>query len=187
VKPELVEVPEQEFLMVDGKGDPDGPVYAAAVAALYKPAYTLRFALKRAGVDRKVAPLEGLWWSDNIADFAAGGDRSRWNWTMMIGLPPEAADLTVPVSEGVRRERFHEGLCAQARHIGPYATEPETLDRLHAFITDSGYAISGHHHEIYLSDPRRTAPERLKTILRYPVRQIRTVPPLLAPDLILKD
>ncbi|MEV6965927.1 GyrI-like domain-containing protein [Hamadaea sp. NPDC051192] len=171
MRPELVDLAEQEFLMVDGRGDPDGPGYAEAVAALYKPAYALRFALKRAGVDRKVAPLEGRWWSDDLADFAAGGDRSRWNWTMMIGLPAEAAELDVPLAEGVRRERFTEGLSAQALHVGPYATEPETLDVLHAFITEQGYAIDGEHHEIYLSDPRRTKPERLKTILRYPVRR----------------
>ncbi|MEV0268232.1 GyrI-like domain-containing protein [Hamadaea sp. NPDC050747] len=169
MKPEIVDIPEQEFLMVDGHGDPDGPGYPEAVAGLYKPAYALRFALKKAGVERKVAPLEGRWWADDLAVFAAGGDRSHWKWTLMIGLPPEAAGLAVPLPDGVRRERFAEGLSAQALHIGPYATEPETLDVLHAFITEQGYAISGDHHEIYLSDPRRAKPERLKTILRYPI------------------
>jgi hypothetical protein len=182
--PAFVDVPELPFLMVDGEGDPNtAPGYAEAVQALYVVAYTLRFALKRRpdGVDAPVMPLEGLWWADDMSVFL-GGDRSAWRWTMGIRQPDRvgADDVAAAVEEArrkkglpgldrVRLERYTEGRAAQVLHVGPYSAEGPTIERLHRFIADSGYALGGRHHEIYLGDPRRAAPEKLRTILRQPV------------------
>ena len=186
--PGIVEVPELSFLMVDGRGAPESEVYQEAVQALYGTAYTLKFSLRNADAERdfKVAPLEGLWWSDverpGLDELRE--HRDAWNWTMMIAVPDavtaaEAAAATeqaarkrrpsVPLE--VRFERFAEGLAAQLLHIGPYAEERPTIERLHAWVAEQGYALHGRHHEIYLGDPRRTAPERLKTVIRHPVRE----------------
>jgi hypothetical protein len=180
--PELVDVPELEFLMLDGQGDPNvSGRYREAIQALYAVSYTLKFALKRGGgVDYRVAPLEGLWWAEVMTRFSE--NKSAWHWTMMIRQPPEvtpelveeaAAEVArkkrLPAARELRLERFAEGRAAQVLHIGPWADEGPTIERLHAFIEEQGYAKRGRHHEIYLSDPRRTAPERLKTIVRQPV------------------
>ena len=183
-QPRFVDVPELPFLVVDGEGDPNtAPGYAEAVQALYTVAYTLRFALKRRpdGVDAPVMPLEGLWWADDLSVFR-GGDRSAWLWTMAIRQPDQvgADDVAAAVEQArrkkgatgldrVRWERFAEGRAAQVLHVGPYSAEGPTIERLHRFIAGSGCALSGRHHEIYLGDPRRAAPERLRTILRQPV------------------
>ncbi|WP_067710046.1 GyrI-like domain-containing protein [Nocardia yamanashiensis] len=176
-EPLLLTVPELPFLMIDGKGDPDGPEYAAAVSALYAVAYGIRALLKSAGtVLYSVPPLQGQW------DGGPSADRSDWTWTMMIQQPPQADPATVteafaitrkkkpnlPVDQ-VRWDLFDEGECAQILHIGPYATEPPTRDRLLAFLTDQGRTLRGRHHEIYLSAPGRVAPEAMKTLIRYPV------------------
>lgn len=181
--PCLVDVPDLPFLMIDGVGDPDGDRYARAVEALYGVAYTVRFALKNAGVlEYPVMPLEGQWWPEDERYESYADDRDSWHWTMMIMQPPQASPGLVqdalatasakkphlPV-QSVRLARLHEGTCAQILHTGPYAAEPATLARLYAFLDERGRAITGRHHEIYLSSPRRTAPERLRTILRYPV------------------
>ena len=181
--PGLVDVPELSFLMVDGHGDPNrSPRYQAAVQALYAVSYTLKFAIKRAGgPDYTVAPLEGLWWTQDMASFSVE-DKSDWDWTMMIMQPAEATPALVeqavrevarskqlPAAAEVRLRRFAEGASAQLLHLGPYAAEGPTIARLHAFIHEQGYQMRGKHHEIYLRDPRRTAPERLKTIIRQPV------------------
>jgi len=189
-QPALVEVPAMNFLMVDGRGDPNtAPEFQQAIEALYGLSYTLKFALKkRGGVDYGVMGLEGLWWAEggDPAEAFRSGDKARWRWTLLIAQPDfitraavEAARQELlarrpnPAAAGARLERFQEGLSAQVLHVGPYAEEAATLDRLHAFIRDKGLQVAGKHHEIYLSDPRRCAPERLKTILRHPVRKAR--------------
>jgi hypothetical protein len=181
--PALVDVPDLPFLRIDGAGDPNAFAgYAEALHALYTVAYGVRFALKKgpAAVDAPVLPLEGLWWVPDMALFDAA-DKSAWLWTLQI---PQAeavtADLVARVvaaaarkgTEGVgevRLERFAEGRCAQVLHTGPYADEGPTIAALHAFIAERGYTLTGKHHEIYFGDPRRTAPERLRTIIRQPV------------------
>ena len=184
--PTLIEVPELPFLMIDGHGDPNtAPAYAEAVEALYTVAYTVRFALKGgpAAIDAPVMPLEGLWWTPDMATFSVD-DKSAWDWTMMILLPSQATvDLVdearaaaarkkglEPIGR-VRLERHADGLSAQVLHVGPYSAEGPTVAALHAFIAEQGYLLSGKHHEIYLGDPRRAAPEKLRTIVRQPVVQ----------------
>jgi hypothetical protein len=182
--PCLIDVPDMAFLMIDGHGDPNtADEYRQAIEALYAVSYTAKFALKRApdGVDFTVMPLEGLWWASDMSSFAAR-DKSAWSWTAMI-MQPEAvtADVvadareaaaarkTLPALERMRFETFREGLSAQVMHHGPYADEAPTIARLHEFIAAEGYVLSGKHHEIYLGDPRRTKPERLRTVIRQPV------------------
>jgi hypothetical protein len=185
VRPRVVDVPELTFLMLDGAGDPNGSAdYEAAVQALFTLAWTLRFAIRDThGVVRRVAPLEGLWWADDMAGFG-DADRDSWQWTMMIRQSPEATpDLVagaveqitsrkgLPAVAGVRLETFTEGRAAQVLHVGPYSSEAPTIARLHAFVHDLGGTFDGRrqrHHEIYLGDPRRSAPERLRTIVRQP-------------------
>jgi hypothetical protein len=172
------------FLMVDGTGDPNtSPEYAQALEALYAASYGAKFKVKRApgGVDYKVMPLEGLWWSDDMAAFLEG-KREDWRWMMMIAQPPVVSTIIIdeavaeagrkkdlPALARIRFEPFEEGLCAQIMHVGPYSAEGPTIEKLHAFIAEQGYSRRGKHHEIYLGDPRRAAPERLKTVVRQPV------------------
>ena len=165
VEPELIEVPERAFAMADGSGSPNGNrAFGDAVGALYTVSYTVRFALKRAGVlDYTVMPLEALY------------DLAPWRWTLMIMQPDQVKPAVFEqacarTDVAVRLERLDEGLSAQVMHIGPYSAEAPTVERLHAFIAAEGYAPHGRHHEVYISDPRRTAPEYLKTIIRQPVR-----------------
>lgn len=181
--PEMVEVPPASFLAIDGTGDPNTSTRCAAcVAALYAAAYAIKFAVKKAGgPDEKVAPLEGLWWGAEEAAFSPE-TKGSWSWTMMIRLPEAAgAELVaatlaataskkpdVPIGE-LRVDRFAEGRAAQVMHLGPYAEEGPTIARLHAFVADQGVRPAGKHHEIYLGDPRRTRPDRLRTIIRQPV------------------
>jgi hypothetical protein len=185
----IVEVPDLAFLMVDGRGDPgNSEAFEAAMQALFSAAYTLKFSLKKTDSERdfKVAPVEGLWWGDDPKPSLANlqRDRDSWNWTMMIAVPDavtagevaaalEAAarKKDLPGAALLRLERFDEGLAAQTMHIGPYAEEAPTIERLHDFVAAQGYELRGRHHEIYLGDPRRTAPERLKTVVRHPVRE----------------
>lgn len=183
-EPVMVEVPELAFLMVDGHGDPNtAAAYGEAVEALYAVSYAAKFAVKRApdGIDYTVMPLEGLWWTADMSTFSAD-DKSAWDWTMMIMQPAEVTPALVeqtvrevaqrkplPAAAELRLQRYAEGASAQLLHLGPYADEGPTIARLHAFIQEQGYQKRGKHHEIYLGDPRRTAPERLKTIIRQPV------------------
>ncbi|MFI2103797.1 GyrI-like domain-containing protein [Isoptericola sp. NPDC019693] len=181
--PALVTVPPRPFLMIDGAGDPNtAPAYREAVETLYPLAYALRAAVKEATGDAyTVLPLEGLWWADDMSWFSVDA-KDEWRWTLMIGLPAavehvDAADVLAravaakqpPAGDSVRMERYDEGEAAQVLHVGPFATEPATIERLHAFIEAEGLALRGLHHEIYLSDLRRTAPERLRTVIRQPV------------------
>ncbi|HYU56616.1 MAG TPA: GyrI-like domain-containing protein [Actinomycetota bacterium] len=183
--PVLVTVPEMTFLMVDGTGDPNGEAFGEAVGALYGMSYTVKFAVRGdEGIDVPVMPLEALWWmADGPAlDPARRGD---WRWTAMIAQPTLATPAMVeaardrvarkrpcPALEAVRLETFDEGRCAQVMHVGPYADEPATIAALHAFIAEQGLRPYGRHHEIYLGDPRRTRPDRLRTILRQPVEPV---------------
>jgi hypothetical protein len=184
----LVEVPETRYLMVDGHGDPNtDPAYAAALEALYPVAYGLKFASKRElGRDYVVPPLEGLWWADDMEAFTGARDKSRRSWTMML-MVPEWVDRagferavervrgrSAPARLGdVRLDSLAEGLCAQTLHVGPFDDEGPVLERMHReFIPENGLRPSGRHHEVYLSDFRRTAPERLRTLLRQPVSRI---------------
>jgi hypothetical protein len=184
-----VDVPPMNFLMLDGTGDPNtSEAYRQAIEALYGLSYTLKFASKKQGVDFTVMPLEGLWWMDDMGsaygelDFAA--DKSRWQWTALIMQPDhitrEMFDTAVaelrrkknpPALDKVRFERFHEGLSAQIMHLGPYSAEKPNIDRLHAYIAEHSFEEAGKHHEIYLGDPRRTAPEKLRTVIRQPMRK----------------
>ena len=182
--PALVTVPEFSFLMIDGHGDPNvAPAYREAIEALYSVSYTIKFALKKGpqGLDYRVMPLEGLWSAENMAAFAEGR-KSEWDWTMMIrqpdlvdrdllerGIAEATGRRELPGASLLRLERYEEGLAAQVMHIGPYAAEGPTIAALHAFVADHGLELRGRHHEIYLGDPRRAAPERLKTALRQPV------------------
>ena len=184
-QPVLLEVPQFEFVMVDGRGDPNNSAeFESAVSTLYSISYPVVMTLKKSGATGlKVAPLEGLWWADDMAVFGEdSGDRLAWQWTMMIRqpseVPPElyqaafdkaAKKLGSASTKKARVEKFQEGESAQILHRGPYNEEGPTIARLHKFIAGLGLDKSGKHHEIYLSDPRRCAPEKLRTILRQPV------------------
>lgn len=183
----IVEVPTMNFIMVDGRGNPNTePEFQTAVEALYGAAYTLKFSLKKsgAGPDFSVMPLEGLWWMDDMTQFSAD-NKDQWKWTLMIALP----DFVTPdMIDGVIKELqakkdnpsiaklyfapFEEGTAVQIMYVGPYSEEASTIARMHEFAKSNGYGLAGKHREIYLSDPRRTAPEKLKTVLRQPVRKV---------------
>lgn len=189
----LLEVPRLRYLMIDGHGDPNtAPAYAEALAALYPVAYTVKFASKKElERDYVVPPLEALWWAEDMTVFTSARDKSAWDWTVMLMVPdwvPEAmvesAVATVAAKshptglEKLRLEALVEGLCVQTLHLGPYDDEAATLAELHhRVIPDRGLRMTGKHHEIYLSDPRRTAPAKLRTILRQPVARARSTAP----------
>ena len=158
------------------------PEFANAVEALFGVSYALKFMAKKGAlaIDYPVMPLEALWWADDMEAFRSG-DRSAWRWTAMILQPdfltaPMIADAIAathkkksnPALDLLRLETFAEGRAAQLMHIGPFNTEGPNIERLHAFIAAEGAALSGKHHEIYLSDMRRTAPDKLKTLIRQP-------------------
>lgn len=183
---ELVRISELPFLMIDGIGDPNtSSDYREAIETLYGLSYTLKFALKtESGIGSRVGALEGLWWADDMADFSLE-QKTRYRWTMMIAQPdavtPDRFERArddvgrkkaLPALAAARFERFEEGLCAQILHIGPYSAEGPTITRLHEYISELGGRFDGHrqkHHEIYLSDPRRAAPEKWRTIIRQPI------------------
>ncbi|AKG44624.1 hypothetical protein SXIM_32400 [Streptomyces xiamenensis] len=184
---DLVDVPEQRFLAVDGTGDPNtAPAYARAVEALYGVAYTLKFASKGTpDGDFVVGPLEGLWWSPDPGVFTSRA-KDAWNWTMLISLPSWITDGMIedaretalakkknPVISEVRPLTLHEGRSAQVLHIGSYDDETPLMTQLHAtYLAAHGLRPAGAHHEVYLKDPRRTAPEKLRTVLRQPVEPV---------------
>ncbi len=180
----VVDVPEMQFLMLDGHGDPNtAQEYKEAVEALYAVAYKLKFMSKREKeLDYVVPPLEGLWWTPDMADFSVE-DKGAWDWTMMIMqpewvsgemfervLPQVKKAKDPPALPKLRLEAYHEGLAVQVMHIGPYDAGAPTIARMHAFAEEQGYELAGKHHEVYLGDPRRVAPEKLKTVLRQPVK-----------------
>lgn len=169
----LLDLPPRRYLMVDGHGDPNtAPAYADALAAIYPVAYRLKFAAKAAGHDYVVPPLEALWWADDPSAFTSRRDKSRWQWTVMLLVPDwvDDEDVVAALADPVRVETLAEGRCVQTLHVGSYDDEGPVLAELHdRFIPGAGLAMTGRHHEIYLNDARRTAPERLRTILRQPV------------------
>lgn len=189
----IVDVPPMRYLAVDGHGDPNTAAsYRDAVEALFGVAYTVKFASKRAlGRDFVVAPLEGLWWAEDAGAFVAR-DKGAWSWTMLIAQPDwidvdavavavaevqakraKAGEPPNPALDVLRLEHLHEGRSAQILHVGSYDDEAPTLARLHdEWMPQHGLTFNGPHHEVYLTDARRTAPEKLRTVLRQPVRPI---------------
>lgn len=184
-RPVTVDVPPMNFLKIDGHGDPNtSQEYVDAVEALYPMAYTIKFMCKKDQVeDFGVMPLEGLWWTEDMRDFSVD-DKSDWLWTAMIMQPEvvtgEMFERAVEQVAGkknpkllsrVRFESYDEGRAAQVMYVGPYSNEGPAIERLHAFIDEQGGSLEGtdlHHHEIYLNDPRRTDPSKLKTVIRQP-------------------
>ncbi|MCI9857637.1 GyrI-like domain-containing protein [Microbacterium proteolyticum] len=181
----VIQVPEMRYLMIDGHGDPNtSPAYTQALQALYPVAYTLKFASRRElGRDYVVPPLEGLWWADDMEAFTTARDKSRWDWTMMLMIPEWIDEAMVRAAidvvgakgsagrlDDVRIETLAEGLCVQTLHLGSYDDEADVLEEMHReFIPGRGLHLRGKHHEVYLSDPRKVTPDKLRTILRQPV------------------
>lgn len=185
----LIELPPLQYLMIDGRGDPDtADAYRDAIATIYPLAYKLKFlSTTELGQDYTVMPLEALWWADDMSSFTAARDTSAWRWTL-LNLVPDwldaghvelahsrlAAAGGAPVLDGLRFDTLDEGLCVQTLHLGPYDDEGPLLERMHhEFIPANGLRMTGRHHEVYLSDARRTAPEKLRTILRQPVERVQ--------------
>jgi hypothetical protein len=186
-EPVVVKVPKMNFLMIDGQGNPNtSKDYMNAIGALYSVAYTAKFTLKKStkGEDFIVMPLESLWWADDVRDFLKG-KKEKWHWTAMIMMPRQVTkkvvddtiaqlkkkgkDKELPGLPKLRLEEFDEGLSVQMMHIGPYSEERPNIEKVHNLIRESGHKIVGKHHEIYLGDPRRTKPEKLKTVIRQPM------------------
>ena len=182
-KVDILDVPEMNFIMIDGAGDPNtSQEFQEAVEALFSISYTLKFMVKKGvlGIDYGVLPLEGLWWTDDISQFNIE-NKDNWKWTLMIMQPEYARELfheaveqvkrkkNLPALPKVRFEAFSEGKAAQIMHIGPFSEEGLTVEKVHNFIKESGFNLAGKHHEIYLSDIRKAAPEKWKTIIRQPI------------------
>lgn len=181
----IVDLPEMQFVSVEGQGAPEGAAFSDAVQWLYSVVYPMKFmAKKQYGKDFVAPPLEGLWWSQDWTDFSAGR-RDRWQWRMMLAVPHwvearlfEEAAAKAEAKLGARPDSlglasFHEGLSVQIMHIGPYEDEAPVIARMHDdFMPAQGLKPRGVHHEIYLSDPRRVAPEKLRTVLRQPVEAV---------------
>ncbi len=184
-EPKIIEVPEIKYIAFDGQGNPNSSQdFQAGMGVLYGLAYTLKFMCKENEMDFIVMPLEGIWWTDDMDTFSED-NKDNWNWTVMIAVP----DYTNPGLFEQARERlvlkkdvpqlekgyftsFNDGLSAQLMHIGPYNKETENINRLHDYIDEKGYRRVKKHREIYLSNPQRTAPEKMKTIIRHPVEKI---------------
>jgi len=193
--PSVVDIPEMIFIMVDGQGDPNtSESYQSAVEMLYGLSYTIKMSKMGGGApegyfDYTVPPLEGLWWLPDSKDVVLS-DKEKFYWTAMIRQPEFVTSEVFEIAKTAlarkkpglelaraRLERYTEGLCAQVMHIGPYDDEPATIALLNRYIADNGYRTdltdTRRHHEIYLSDPRKTAPEKLRTVLRYPIAKLR--------------
>lgn len=178
----IVEVPEMKMLCIDGEGNPNtAESFSQAAEALYSMSYTLKFQMKAEGFDYVVMPLEGLWFADDMAAFSEE-KKEDWKWTLMVRQPDHVSEEQIeaireivrkkknPLAlDQVRFESFDEGKSAQVLYFGSYSDETQTIRDLHAFIEEQGLRKRGMHHEIYLNDPGRTAPEKLKTIIRQPV------------------
>ena len=189
-KVEVVDVPAFKFAMIDGQIEPghgpsSSPAFQQALEVLYGISYTLKFMSKlrkENPIDYSVMALEGLWWVEQ-GEFNIS-QPGNWHWTAMIMQPEHISAAMFQEAleqlqkkkpeldpKGLRFETFHEGLCMQIMHIGPYASEPATLARMEEFANENGYRYQGRHHEIYIGDPRRSAPEKLKTVLRHPIER----------------
>ena len=189
-KPMIVDVPAISFLMINGKGDPNDDAYANAVSALYAMSYTIKMSKNgehkpKDYFEYVVPPLEGLWWTNGPFELF---ERKDWLWTSMIRQPEfvtqdivewalETCKKKKPEIDftSIRLESFTEGLCVQIMHLGPYAEEPASIEKMHALIKEEGYtdvtSDIRKHHEIYLSDPRKTEPTKLKTVVRHPIEK----------------
>jgi hypothetical protein len=179
----VVDVPAMNFLLINGEGAPTSPQYSEAIESLFNVAYTLKFMVKKSkGIDYVVMPLEGLWWVDDMTKFSADR-KDDWKWTAMIMQPQYVTeeDVNLAVEQvkkkknpaalsKVRFESFKEGSAAQIMYVGPFSAEGPTIAKIHAHIQNSGHVLSGKHHEIYLNNPAKTAPEKLKTVLRQPLK-----------------
>lgn len=184
-KPVLVTVGPARYLTIEGRGEPGGEEFQARVGALYAAAFTLKFQSKGDGRDYAVCKLEAVWWADGREDGDFSGvPEEQWRWRLMIRTPEfigdgELADAAekilakgrCPEIVEVRLDELEEGRCVQQLHVGPYDAEPETMAQMRAYAEEQGLVFGGRHHEIYLSDPRRVEPARLRTILRMPVRE----------------
>ena len=184
----FVDVIPMNFIMIDGSGDPNkAKEYQDAIEALYSISYTIKFMVKKEKeIDYGVMPLESLWWTDDMSQFSAT-NKDIWKWTAMIMQPKYVTEAffrdaliqvekkkKLPALPRARFQSFHEGLSAQIMHIGPFSAEGPTIEKLHRFIKDNAYIFDGlvrNHHEIYLSDIRKSAPEKWKTIIRQPVEK----------------
>ena len=178
----IVEVPPMNYFMVDGEGGPAAESYQQAIEALYGLSFTVKFDVKKGvGPDYTVMPLEGLWWAKDITAFSADR-KDEWLWKMMIMQPDYVTAKHVNAAtkqlrekknplalDKIRFDSYHEGFSVQILHIGPYDDEGPTIAQMHKFIDENGYQLHMKHHEIYLSDPRRSKPEKLKTVLRQPI------------------
>ena len=179
-----VHVPRHQFLMIDGRGDPNvSPLFQESIQALYALSFGLKFTLKKEkAVDYPVMPIEGLFSGEGVEWFKA--KRQDWRWTLMILQPGVVTKTWVeriraltlekgkaPAAARVRFEPFREGRSVQIMHVGPYSAEGPTIARLHDYMRDHGWIPNGRHHEIYLGDPRRSAPEKLRTVVRQPIRK----------------
>jgi hypothetical protein len=174
-------VPPLQLLSLEGKGDPNRSVsFKKAIEVLYALSYTLKFMYKKLGTDYTVMPLEGLWWAEDMSDFSAG-KKDNWFWKIFIVHPDvvtkdaylKAVQVVkekkhLELVEQVSFKTFAEGNAAQILHVGPFSTEEENIQKIHDYIQQHGYTLQGKHHEIYLNDSRKTAPEKLKTIIRQP-------------------
>jgi len=183
-KPAFVEIKPAQYLVIGGQGAPGGDAFTACIGALYGMAFTIKMTRKFAGEqDYTVCKLEGQWWCDGLANFSQA-PRDQWRWDLLIRTPDFIApdDLATAAAvltkrgkgagvDQVRLETLAEGTCVQMLHVGPYDQEGTTVALMKEFALSRGCEFHGRHHEIYLSDPRRVAPERLKTILRCPVRK----------------
>lgn len=182
-KPVFVDIPAVAYLAIDGRGEPAGEEFQSKVGTLYAAAYTLKMAKKSAGQDYKVCGLEALWWTEAASKRFTDVPPREWNWRLLIRVPDfitakevkQAAETLRSRGKGagaaeVRLERFKEGRCVQMLHVGPYSEEERSIEAMMRFAEEHEMRFEGKHHEIYVSDPRRVAPERLRTILRHPVR-----------------
>lgn len=181
---DVVIVPAMNYLMIDGVGDPNtSQAFSEAVEVLFSLSYTLKFMVKKGAmaIDYGVLPLEGLWWADDMSAFGSG-DKSSWKWTLMIMQPEFISKELVAAAlaevkkkknpaalDKVRFEALAEGNAAQIMHIGPFSEEGPNIEKLHLYIQSHGHKLAGKHHEIYMNDIRRTAPDKWKTVIRQPM------------------
>lgn len=182
--PHVIAVGAARYLAIEGQGPPAAPAFAAAIGALYSVAFTIKMAKKFAGLDYAVAKLEGLWWGGRAGRLLLDEPPARWRWQLLIRVPAFIAERDrrqalatlaqrgkSPLVRQVRLLTLREGRCVQLLHVGPYDQERESLARMDLYARSKGLCAHGRHHEIYLSDPRRVAPAKLRTLLRQPVRR----------------
>lgn len=182
-KPVLLEMPPARYLSITGHGEAGGREFQTQVSAIYGVAFTVKMAAKTGGRDYVMSKMEGQWWGENPDEVLLGQQRSVWNWKLLIRTPDFVTESEVedtihklaekgktPEVAQVRLETLNEGKCVQMLHVGPYTAEAPALQAMRDFVVTQGLTLHGLHHEIYLSDPRRTAPAKLRTILRHPVR-----------------